>query len=110
MLMQTKTCRNCKYFRPNKSWISHQYRISYGECTHPIFHTIDLVSGIVTYQNASTLRMQKDKCGPLGTYHIPEPNHFNLFIREVYWPEVMLYTTFAYCFIIVLIKALTSKT
>lgn len=108
MLMQTKTCRNCKYFQPNQSWFSHQYRISYGQCTHPISQNINLVSGVVSYQDASTQRQQQENnCGPQGTYYLPEPNTLKLILREVYWPETVLHITLICCVITMVIKALT---
>ena len=61
-------CRNCKYFKPEKSFKSEKSQIQFGQCTY--FGKKDLVSGEIEYIYASTARV--DECGEEGKYYSPK--------------------------------------
>jgi hypothetical protein len=58
-----KTCSNCKYFNPNNN-----------ECRK--IGEIDIITGKITNERASTVRYDEKKCGKEGKYF--EKNYFKL--------------------------------
>jgi hypothetical protein len=77
-----KICRDCKFYIPNNK-----------ECSK--FPNVDLVTGRVTYNYASSLRTDEKLCGKEGKYF--EKNHFKFitipyyFIKE-WWLVVFSFT------------------
>ena len=70
-------CKSCKHFMPDKTFRDPKYAIKYGVCRHPLFQTIDKVSGEVTYEKAKILREYPSSvsnltCGPEGEYYEEE--------------------------------------
>ena len=61
-------CRNCKYFKPDKSFKSEKSQIQFGQCTY--FGEKNLVSGEIQYPFASTARVYE--CGEYGKYYSPK--------------------------------------
>ena len=65
-------CRNCKYFKPDKTFDSKNSQIKYGKCTY--FGEKDLVSGEIDYKYASICRKSSigyTYCGEYGKYFEP---------------------------------------
>jgi hypothetical protein len=61
-------CRNCKYFKPDKSLNSEESQIKFGKCTY--FGEKDLISGEITYPYASIAR--PNWCWVYGRYYSPK--------------------------------------
>ncbi len=66
-------CKNCKYFRSNRLYLysyGHQPIVN-GRCTHPTSQTMDLVSGVPTYELAKTMRdNMTHTCGENASFYV----------------------------------------
>ncbi len=89
-------CRNCKFFKPDRTYTTKESMINYGLCVHPVSQTINKVSGEATYIKAVEMRslIYETECGPCGLLYEPEKNEFVKFTREQSFREVLLMVTF----------------
>lgn len=70
--LKVPICKNCVYFKPYK-FDGKFYDL--GKCTK--FGKMDIVSGIIEYNYASTCRTDNNLCSFNGTYY-EERNHPNI--------------------------------
>ena len=73
-----RTCKHCKYYRPDTSYSSHQ-TYDYGLCIHPKF--------VETYKETYLLRSNNNMCGTIAKYFEEE----NIFISHLRYLKSLLY-------------------
>ena len=61
-------CRNCKYFKPDLTWLSTKFSINNGFCVHPKNASYNLVSGKPKFIEAGQARMDEKNCGKIGKF------------------------------------------
>jgi hypothetical protein len=78
-IQKVKVCRDCKFFRPNTR-----------ECGY--FGNTNLVSGKINYEYASTMRIDKNKCGEIAKQFeenkykiVTVPYYFLLDYWYIFW-------------------------
>lgn len=64
-------CTDCKYNKPDSSYMSEINQLEYAQCTHPFATTIDMISGKKLYTRSRIMRKDADKndiksCGADG--------------------------------------------
>jgi len=57
--MNSPVCMNCIYYILNKS--------KYGKCSK--FGEKDIITGKITYENVTEIRLDENMCGIKGNYH-----------------------------------------
>jgi hypothetical protein len=94
----TKICRNCKYFKPDKT-TGADSMLYFGKCMHPKAQTVNIVTGDVSYKLAKYYREDNtiisrniEQCGPEGKYYEEERNMMIKFYREFYMPLHIYYS------------------
>jgi len=103
-------CRNCKYFRPDREWIYSDKQFHYGRCAHHTSQTIDLVSGIPTYELARTMRDKDNlKCGKTGAFHT-DANLWQLYTSYMKFDVVAYVYAYIYIVLIVILVLIHYKT
>ena len=93
MIQTAPVCRNCKHFRPDRSWTYVGEHFERGVCLHPAKRVVDIVTGdaiLVLARDARNSSPQKDAavvCGPKGALYEKETNPVAKFAREATLPE-----------------------
>ena len=104
VLTTLQVCRQCKFFRPDKDYMTKEFRIFHGRCRHDHATVmVDIAAGIERHMFARHVRSGDIKyapphplymCGPEAVHFQQEHNHLTIFIREhisVYlWLQVMV--------------------
>ena len=77
--MALPICKNCKYFKPESFEFNN---IQKGICKHPNSQSVNIITGVVSYQKATEMRndssfiVKKEVlCGQKGTLYEQENNH-----------------------------------
>lgn len=70
--MTVAICKNCIYFKPNKSGAN---KILHGFCTHPSVRIVNIISGEIANKYASDVRDNEELCGEKGHLFKPEQSH-----------------------------------
>lgn len=104
-------CRNCKYFKPDKSFHSADQRLSYGTCLHPKSQTINIITGKVDYklaryfrEDSTIAKREIDVCGSVGKFYEDEPNTFIKLQREFYMPFYWSFIIMIFVFLILSVR------
>ena len=82
-----RTCRTCKWFKPDGTYNSKIVRIQNGFCKHPNYQVVDRVTGLTEYPTATSIRRQTNAGDPricgLDGVHWENEAAYRLFIREL---------------------------